>query len=186
MACVRSLLHCPLAAGRSLLTARLSGPTQLLCRSFSDKADAPPVPITELTLLRYRCATACARAAAPHMSTVDLLLACFDSLPARPATSRACWRSGGRLGQVSAALHPRPCAKRTLLPRARPMHALQPHGGALAGHIAHAKAALESGDLLVAGALAEPVDEALFVWKGGCKTKAGPPAAPTATTTTTG
>lgn len=41
-----------------------------------------------------------------------------------------------------------------------------------AGHIEHAKAALASGDLLIAGALADPVDEALFVWKGGAKAAA--------------
>ena len=35
------------------------------------------------------------------------------------------------------------------------------------GHIAHARAAAESGALLVAGALADPVDEALFIWTGG-------------------
>ena len=35
------------------------------------------------------------------------------------------------------------------------------------GHIAHARAAAESGALLVAGALADPVDEALFIWSGG-------------------
>ena len=41
-----------------------------------------------------------------------------------------------------------------------------------AGHIEHAKAALASGDLLIAGALADPVDEALFVWKGDAKAAA--------------
>ena len=35
------------------------------------------------------------------------------------------------------------------------------------GHIAHAKASLERGDLLLAGAMADPVDEALFIWQGG-------------------
>ena len=41
-----------------------------------------------------------------------------------------------------------------------------------AGHIEHAKAALATGDLLIAGALADPVDEALFIWKGGAEAAA--------------
>ena len=41
-----------------------------------------------------------------------------------------------------------------------------------AGHIEHAKAALATGDLLIAGALADPVDEALFIWKGDAKVAA--------------
>jgi hypothetical protein len=41
-----------------------------------------------------------------------------------------------------------------------------------AGHINHAKAALASGDLLIAGALADPVDEALFIWRGGAEAEA--------------
>ena len=45
-------------------------------------------------------------------------------------------------------------------------------GSPRAGHIEHAKAALASGDLLIAGALADPVDEALFIWKGNAKTAA--------------
>jgi hypothetical protein len=108
---------------------------------------APPaVPITELTLLRYSCVRP--RPPPPTPRSYPL--------PAQraPLTEPAhCWRR-----YVEGMLDKRGDVEDPASPRA--------------GHINHAKAALASGDLLIAGALADPVDEALFIWRGGAEAEA--------------
>ena len=142
------------ACGRTWLGA---GPRRIVARCLTARranlnrpqveiqqlSTAPPsVPITELTLLRYE-----------YVSTAPA-----QTLLARFAWPRFTFFMPCRFRYVDGMLEKRGNVEDPSSPRA--------------GHIEHAKAALASGDLLIAGALADPVDEALFIWKGDAKVAA--------------